>query len=68
LAIDYALRPVLSSLGAHHIMQGWFVLDRDVEWSADEVAIRPESATPLYQVVDDFSTALHDRRSVVAAR
>ena len=49
-------------------MQGWFVLDRDVEWSADEVAVRPESAAPLYQVVDDFSTALHDRRSVVAAR
>jgi FMN reductase len=68
LAIDYALRPVLSSLGAHHVVQGWFVLDRDVEWSADEVAIRPESAAPLYQVVDDFSTALHDRRSVVATR
>jgi hypothetical protein len=32
------------------------------------VAVRPESAAPLYQVVDDFSTALHDRRSVVATR
>lgn len=28
LAIDYALRPVLSAMGAAHIVQGWFVLDR----------------------------------------
>ncbi len=30
LAIDYALRPVLSSMGAAHIVQGWFTLDKDI--------------------------------------
>lgn len=29
-AIDCALRPVLSSLGAEHVVRGWFVLDRHV--------------------------------------
>jgi len=61
LAIDYALRPVLSSLGAHHVMPGWFVLDQHIE-SADDpfgVTVRPESAGPLYEVVDAFSAALH---------
>ena len=67
LAIDYALRPVLSSLGAHHIMQGWFVLDRHIS-DGPELAVQAESATPLYQVVDDFSVTLHERRSAVAAR
>lgn len=65
LAIDYALRPVLSSLGAHHIMQGWFVLDQHIT-HGPELAIQPESAVPLYQVVDDFSATLHERRAVVA--
>ena len=30
LAIDYALRPVLNSMGAAHIVQGWFTLDKDI--------------------------------------
>ncbi|WP_405809523.1 LLM class flavin-dependent oxidoreductase [Streptomyces sp. NBC_01520] len=33
--VDYALRPVLSSMGAAHITQGWFVLDRNITVSAD---------------------------------
>jgi FMN reductase len=58
LAVDYALRPVLSSLGAAHIVPGWFVLDRHIEVTDDDVAVGPESAVPLYQVVDDFSAVL----------
>jgi len=71
LAIDYALRPVLSALGAHHVMPGWFVLDRHLEPSADDpfdVTVRSESAGPLYEVVDAFSTALRDRSSLLATR
>jgi FMN reductase len=71
LAIDYALRPVLSALGAHHVMQGWFVLDRDIEWSESGVAVGPASAVPLYRVVDDFSATLsrlvNSRASLVVA-
>ncbi len=68
LALDYALRPVLSSLGAHHIVQGWFVLDRHIEvGEVGDVLLAPESAEPLYGVVDGFSAALHARRALAAA-
>ncbi|MFF2375512.1 NADPH-dependent FMN reductase [Streptomyces xiamenensis] len=59
LAIDYALRPVLSSMGAAHITQGWFVLDRHITPEADgTVTIEPATAEPLHQVLDQFSLAL----------
>jgi FMN reductase len=67
LAIDYALRPVLSSLGAHHIVQGWFVLDQHIEPAAEGVLLAELAAAPLYQVVDDFSEALSRRRTVAVA-
>ena len=66
LAVDYALRPVLSSLGAHHVVQGWFVLDRHITGVGDEVAISPESQRPLYEVVDGFSTAVSAHALVAA--
>lgn len=68
LALDYALRPVLSSLGAHHIVPGWFVLDRHIDATeVGDVLLAPESAEPLYGVVDGFSAALHARRALAAA-
>ena len=68
LAIDYALRPVLSSLGAHHIMQGWFVLDQHISQCDDgTVLLADASAAPLYQVVDDFSATLRHKRSLAVA-
>jgi FMN reductase len=65
LAVDYALRPVLSALGAHHVVQGWFVLDRHIEPAGGEVALDPAAAGPLHDVVDGFSAALHARPSLV---
>lgn len=62
LAIDYALRPVLSSLGADHIVPGWFVLDRHISETVD--GVRVDAPDPLYQVVDAFSEALYARRLV----
>ena len=35
LAIDYALRPVLTSLGTDSVLRGWFVLDRHVAADAE---------------------------------
>ncbi|MGW2278474.1 NADPH-dependent FMN reductase [Streptomyces sp. NPDC001770] len=59
LAVDYALRPVLSSMGAGHITQGWFVLDKEVAISPDgQVTVAASAATPLYGIVDQFSAAL----------
>jgi len=59
LAIDYALRPVLSSMGAAHVVQGWFTLDKDITVHEDgSLTVAPGATEALSQVVDQFSTAL----------
>ena len=59
LAIDYALRPVLNSMGAAHIVQGWFTLDKDITAHDDgSLTIAPAATEALTQVVDQFSAAL----------
>ncbi|MDD9266301.1 NADPH-dependent FMN reductase [Paenibacillus sp. GCM10023248] len=59
LAIDYALKPVLSALGAQNILQGVYVLDKQVTWGEqgqaildDEISARlNESVTQFVQEV-----------------
>ncbi|MFD4137769.1 NADPH-dependent FMN reductase [Streptomyces sp. NPDC058572] len=59
LTIDYALRPVLSALGARHVVAGSFFLDSHVERLTDGGAqLRPEAALRLFDVVDEFIHAL----------
>jgi FMN reductase len=59
LAIDYALRPVLHSMGAAHVLQGWFTLDKDITVAEDgSVTVAPATAEALEHVVDQFSAAL----------
>ncbi|MEU6658954.1 NADPH-dependent FMN reductase [Streptomyces sp. NPDC046821] len=70
LALDYALRPVLNSMGAGHIVQGWFTLDKDITVGRDgSVTVAPGSAEALERVVDQFSAALgrHTEAPVLAA-
>ncbi|MGP3978834.1 NADPH-dependent FMN reductase [Streptomyces sp. 8N114] len=68
LAIDYALRPVLSSMGPAHITPGWFVLDKDITVGDDgTLTVAPGSAEALGQVTDQFSAALGGRTTLVAA-
>ncbi|WP_326595579.1 NADPH-dependent FMN reductase [Streptomyces sp. NBC_01803] len=67
LAIDYALRPVLSSMGATHITPGWFLLDRDITATPDGgITLEPAAAEPLTQVVEQFSAAL-ERATLLAS-
>jgi FMN reductase len=62
LAIDYALRPVLSSMGAAHIVPGWFTLDKEVTVADDgTTALVPGAAEALERVVDHFSATLGGR-------
>jgi FMN reductase len=59
LAIDYALRPVLTSMGAHHVVQGYFVLDKLVSAvGGDDPALDPAAWAALVPIVDAFATAL----------
>ena len=67
LVVDYALRPVLSSLGAAHVGQGWFVLGAHVRRFADGgVLIDPASAVPVARVTDEFLAALAGQPAPVA--
>ncbi|MFF3417434.1 NADPH-dependent FMN reductase [Streptomyces sp. NPDC002698] len=68
LAIDYALRPVLTSMGASHIVPGWFTLDKEVTAGEDGTAvIAPAAAQALEQVTDHFSAALGGRTTALAS-
>lgn len=63
LALDYALRPVLSSLGPYHIVPGIFVVDKDIERTPDGVRIQPDAERPIRAAVDTFDTALNGDRA-----
>ncbi|MBO4258270.1 NADPH-dependent FMN reductase [Streptomyces griseorubiginosus] len=68
LAIDYALRPVLSSMGASHIVQGWFTLDKDLTVHEDgSLTVTPAAGEALSQVVAQFSAALRRTAPVLTA-
>lgn len=36
LALDYGLKPVLSALGAHHVLAGLYALDSQIAWSPEQ--------------------------------
>jgi FMN reductase len=61
LAIDYGLRPVLVSLGAQHIVNGLFVLDKLLEHSDTGLKIEADIGKRLDGVVDDFVASLERR-------
>ncbi|MFJ4715233.1 NADPH-dependent FMN reductase [Streptomyces sp. NPDC088785] len=67
LAVDYALRPVLTSLGAD-VAQGWFVLDRHITVGADgSVTLAPETHEALAPVLGRFRDALPAGSRLAAA-
>lgn len=62
LAIDYALRPVLTSLGARHVVCGAFVLDTAVQRGEDgEPRLRADARARLDQVLGEFVAALESQ-------
>ncbi|MCR8631767.1 MULTISPECIES: NADPH-dependent FMN reductase [Paenibacillus] len=55
LAIDHAFKPVLSALGAHHILSGAFILDTQVQRLENgSFQLNEEIAQRLSQVVETF--------------
>jgi FMN reductase len=55
LAIDYALKPVLSALGAQNILQGVYVLDKQVTWGDQgQTILDDEISTRLHESVSQF--------------
>ncbi|MFD8061221.1 NADPH-dependent FMN reductase [Streptomyces cyaneofuscatus] len=65
LAIDYALRPVLTSMGAAHVVPGWFTLDKEITVNADgTVTLAAPTAEALGEVTDRFSAVLRERTAL----
>jgi FMN reductase len=68
LALDYALRPVLASLGAQHIVNGLFVLDKTLALSERGLALDPDVEQRLAAIVDDFAASVARRAAGADAR
>jgi FMN reductase len=59
LAIDYALKPVLSALGARHILAGLFVLDTQIKhYDETSVQLEEEIEQRLQSQLQEFVSAL----------
>ncbi len=60
LAIDYGLRPVLASMGARHVVPGYFLLDQWID-TAGPALLGEQAAEGLRRCADAFHAALTGR-------
>ena len=68
LALDYALRPVLSSLAARHILPSIYATDAQVDWSTEHgLAIDPVIAGRLDDGIAHLSACLFATHSSSAS-
>lgn len=65
LALDYALRPVLVSLGAQHVVNGLFVLDKTLAISERGIALDADVEKRLLPIIDDFANSIVRRQPAV---
>jgi FMN reductase len=69
MALDYALRPVLHSLGARHILSGIFAVDSQITLLPEGAySVAPEIGTRLDSAVDILLTETLDRSLAHAGR
>jgi FMN reductase len=65
LSIDYALRPVLHSMGASHVTNGYFFLDKTLEVSSNgQLGIEATAAARFEPLFQDFITSVQRREHV----
>jgi FMN reductase len=69
LVIDYALRPVLTTLGATEVINGHLLLDKFVSIANDRAILAPEAQKAVGEALDQFTGALANRKaSIESAR
>jgi FMN reductase len=68
LALDYALRPVLTSMEARHVVNGFLVLDQFIESpnTGDLSAIHEDAEPALGKIIDGFLEGLRVVKGVAA--
>ncbi len=62
LVIDYALRPVLTTLGTTEVVNGHFLLDQFVSIADGRAVLVPEADRTLGEALDQFTDALASKR------
>lgn len=68
LALDYALRPVLSALAARHVLPSIYATDAQVKWSAEAgLDIDPAIARRINEGVESLCAGLDTLRANAAA-
>jgi FMN reductase len=68
LALDYALRPVLVSLGAQHVVNGLFLLDKTIALSERGLVLDADIEQRLAGILDDFALSITRRTAADTAR
>jgi FMN reductase len=59
LSIDYALRPVLASMGARHVVNGFFFIDKQLERvEPDGLKIETQAEERFEPLLKDFISSL----------
>ncbi|NYT82773.1 NADPH-dependent FMN reductase [Alcaligenaceae bacterium] len=58
LALDYALRPVLQSMGARHIIQGYFLPEADITQDNGQFHIKESANAQLMETLYHFQCVL----------
>ncbi len=65
LAVDYTLKPVLSELGAKHLLGSLYVVDKQIELQADgKLQFDEEIAQKVNDVLNDFVQAVNHSQPV----
>jgi FMN reductase len=66
-AVGRALSPILAGMGAAHVAEGKFLLDRLVVQGAGDIwTLDPEAQSALDHAVDEFSASVHTVRVLPA--
>jgi FMN reductase len=66
LALDYGLRPVVQSLAPRHVIQSYFLLERDLEVGVSgDLVINPDIEHVFADIVEEFRHSLTTSRPYV---
>ncbi|BET60911.1 NADPH-dependent FMN reductase [Yersinia pseudotuberculosis] len=66
LAVDYALKPVLTALKAQEVLHGVFVDDSQVVFHGEQVTVSTSATTRLEEALESFYLALGRRNPLVS--
>lgn len=58
LALDYSLRPVVQSMGARHIVQGYFLPEKDLTLDGGQVTLEANAQRCVAEAVHHFKTSV----------